>query len=128
MTTPSSSNLGRRTIVVGGAATGAIAVLPGMARAQGNAAQRPLASDPFTLGVASGDPSPDGFVLWTRLAVDPLAEDGFGGMPSRPVPVKWQVAEDENFARIVRTGTHVARPEWGHSVHVELTDLKSDRE
>jgi alkaline phosphatase D len=27
---------------------------------------------PFTLGVASGDPSPDGFVLWTRLAPIPL--------------------------------------------------------
>jgi len=27
---------------------------------------------PFTLGVASGEPSVDGFVLWTRLAPDPL--------------------------------------------------------
>ena len=33
----------------------------------------------FPLGVASG--SPDGFVLWTRLAVEPLAPDGRGGMP-----------------------------------------------
>ena len=47
----------------------------------------PLRSDPFTLGVASGDPDPDGFVLWTRLAPTPLAEDGLGGMPDRNVPV-----------------------------------------
>ena len=33
----------------------------------------------FPLGVASG--SPDGFVLWTRLAVEPLAPDGRGGLP-----------------------------------------------
>jgi PhoD-like phosphatase, N-terminal domain len=29
--------------------------------------------NPFTLGVASGDPTPDGIVLWTRLAPDPVA-------------------------------------------------------
>ncbi|HEU0060987.1 MAG TPA: hypothetical protein VFR19_13995, partial [Hyphomicrobiaceae bacterium] len=33
--------------------------------------------DPFSLGVAAGEPSPDGFVLWTRLAREPLAADGF---------------------------------------------------
>ena len=27
---------------------------------------------PFSLGVAAGDPSPDGFVIWTRLAPEPL--------------------------------------------------------
>jgi PhoD-like phosphatase, N-terminal domain len=45
--------------------------------------------DPFRLGIASGDPTPSGVVLWTRLAIDALAEDGRGGMPSRPVPVDW---------------------------------------
>ncbi len=53
--------------------------------------------DPFTLGVASGEPAPDGVVLWTRLASSPAAEDGRGGMPARPVPVQWQIAEDEGF-------------------------------
>jgi alkaline phosphatase D len=41
--------------------------------------------DPFRLGVASGDPHPGGVVLWTRLAPDPLAVDGRGGMPDRTV-------------------------------------------
>src|ERR1700752_2169323 len=41
--------------------------------------QQPASQYPFTLGVASGDPEPDGVVLWTRLAPDPLAG---GGMPS----------------------------------------------
>ena len=34
--------------------------------------------DPFSLGVASGDPWADSVALWTRLAPEPL--DG-GGMP-----------------------------------------------
>ena len=36
------------------------------------AAQTPLPAGVFSLGVASGDPLPDGIVLWTRLAPDPL--------------------------------------------------------
>jgi len=34
---------------------------------------------PFSLGVASGAPRPDGFVLWTRLAPEPLSAN-----PSTP--------------------------------------------
>src|SRR5882757_4656357 len=45
----------------------------------------------FTLGVASGDPSADGVVLWTRLAPDPFAVDGAGGMPAQPVRVEYEV-------------------------------------
>ncbi|MBT8427479.1 MAG: PhoD-like phosphatase N-terminal domain-containing protein, partial [Erythrobacter sp.] len=73
---------------------------------------------PFRLGIASGDPSPDGFVIWTRLAPDPFAEDY--GMPMQAVEVGYQVAEDRGFQTIVRQGTALARPELGHSVHVEL--------
>ena len=51
-----------------------------------------LGNSPFGLGVASGDPLPDAVVLWTRLAVDPLAEDGLGGMDPVPVEVGWDVA------------------------------------
>ncbi|WP_052737651.1 alkaline phosphatase [Bacillus sp. SA1-12] len=83
---------------------------------------------PFTLGIASGDPLPDGVVLWTRLAPDPLAEDGSGGMEKRYVSVQWEVAEDEKFKKIVRRGTEVAAPELGHSVHAEVYGLKSGRE
>lgn len=81
-----------------------------------------LGADPFTLGVASGDPAPDGFVIWTRLAIRPL-EYG-GGMPSRIVPVGWEVAEDDGFRRIVASGEAPARPELGHSVHIEVEGLK----
>ncbi|HEV2667667.1 MAG TPA: PhoD-like phosphatase N-terminal domain-containing protein, partial [Blastocatellia bacterium] len=56
-------------------------------------------ADPFSLGVASGDPLPDGVVLWTRLAPDPL---NGGGMPSNAVTVKWEVAADEGMTQITQ--------------------------
>jgi alkaline phosphatase D len=87
-----------------------------------------LPSDPFTLGVASGDPTPDGFVLWTRLAPEPLAPDGLGGMPTMQVPVTWQVATDPEMRAVVRAGTAKATPELGHSVHPEVSGLQPSRD
>ncbi|WP_242909276.1 alkaline phosphatase D family protein [Actinomadura terrae] len=94
----------------------------GAVRAHGGG---PIPSGLFTLGVASGDPAPDGFVLWTRLAPRPV--EG-GGMPDRTVPVAWQVAEDERFRRVRAGGFVSARPEDGHAVHVEVFGLRPDRE
>jgi alkaline phosphatase D len=85
-------------------------------------------SDPFSLGVASGDPTPGGVVLWTRLAPEPLAEDGLGGMPLRTAPVRWEVSTDEHFRRVVRRGRTQATPELAHAVHVELEGLMPGRE
>jgi alkaline phosphatase D len=84
------------------------------------------AADPFTLGVASGDPAPDGFVLWTRLAPEPLAADGLGGM-AKPAPVGWEIAADEGMRTIVAKGQAVARAELGYTVHVEATGLRPGR-
>jgi alkaline phosphatase D len=70
------------------------------------AGQSPRFSSPlFTLGVASGDPSDDGVVLWTRLAPD---LDAGGGMPPSPVDVQWEVARDEAFSSIARRGRATA--------------------
>lgn len=88
-------------------------------------AATPAAPYPFTLGVASGDPSPSGVVLWTRVASRPL-EPG-GGMPAAPVALWWEVAEDEAFSAIVRSGNTVASPQWGHTVHVEVEGLRPER-
>ncbi len=88
----------------------------------------PVRADPFTLGVASGDPSPDGVVIWTRLASNPLADDGFGGMPQRTFDVEWQVAADERFRKIDQRGFATAAPEFGHTVHVDLKGLQPARE
>jgi alkaline phosphatase D len=76
---------------------------------------------PFTLGIASGDPMPDGVVLWTRLAPDPL---NGGGMPDYQFPVQWEMALDKEFKNIVQRGTEVSKPQLGHSVHVEVSGLE----
>lgn len=87
--------------------------------------QLPFADYPFGLGVASGDPAPDGFVIWTRLAPQPL--EPHGGMPMAPVTVGWEIATDDNFAAIVAHGEATAWPELGHSVHVEVAGLQPGR-
>jgi alkaline phosphatase D len=98
--------------------------LPGTQNAYSQS--RALSGYPFTLGVASGDPLSDSVVLWTRLA--PEALDPFGGMPYTPVDVTWELAGDEAFTRIVQRGTAVARPEFAHSVHVDVQGLEPGRE
>ena len=82
-----------------------------------------LSGDPFTLGVASGDPLPSAVVLWTRLAPEPLADDGLGGMPGEEVDVTWEVARDEGFTDLVRSGVAVATPDHAHSVHADVDGL-----
>ena len=76
----------------------------------------PLATDPvdlppdfFGLGVASGDPSPDGAVLWTR---------GLGSAVPDDLPVVWEVGADAGFDRLVATGRSSCRRADGHAVHV----------
>lgn len=118
--------LRRRTVLTGTAgAAAATILLPG---GVGFAAPSGPLAFPFTLGVASGDPFPDGVVLWTRLAPDPLAADGLGGMPGRPVEVEWEVADDERFRRVARRGRTTAVPDAAHSVHVELSGLRAGAE
>ncbi|KFL45893.1 hypothetical protein IL54_1305 [Sphingobium sp. ba1] len=88
-------------------------------------AQSWYAGYPFSLGVTSGDPAADGFVIWTKLAPKPF--EPHGGMPTVPLPVKWEVASDDRFKTIVASGEATARPELGHSVHVEVAGLQPDR-
>ncbi|WP_083707087.1 alkaline phosphatase D family protein [Intrasporangium flavum] len=120
----------RRTVLRTGLATGAVALAGGsvLLDSRPSAAAPTPTADPFTLGVASGDPAPDGFVIWTRLALDPIASDGLGGMPSTTYQLGWQVATDERFADVVKAGSVAAEPGWAHSVHVEVGGLRPGRE
>jgi alkaline phosphatase D len=111
-------SVSRRTFLLGG-----LAVAAGASQAVGSSGVPWSGGDPFTLGVASGDPWPTGAVLWTRLAPTPLAADGRGGMPHRAVPVDWQVAGDASFRRVVRSGTTQAVEQRAHAVHVEVDGL-----
>ncbi len=127
MTTPYArtlERLGRRRFLDAAWKLGAAGVLAGAGTSGALAAPR-FRSCPFTLGVASGDPWPDGAVLWTRLAPDPL---NGGGMPRAAVEVGWEIATDERMRRVVRNGTTLARPELGHAVHVEARGLAPGRD
>ena len=64
----------------------------------------------FSLGVASGQPRPDGMVLWTRVTGP--------GLPDS-VPVQWELAHDEGFTQIAARGVELAQAESAHCVHAE---------
>ena len=82
-------------------------------------------TDPFKLGVASGDPDSTSVVLWTRLAPEPLNIGG--GLPNAPVPVEWEVGLNEQMTRVMFRGTALARPENGYSVHALAQGLLPGR-
>jgi alkaline phosphatase D len=113
----------RRQILRGAALMAGMALLPS---ASGVLAASKLKDNPFTLGVASGEPKPDGMVLWTRLAPKPLEPDG--GMGPEPVAVRWQLGLDPQFRRLEREGRVLATAEAGHSVHIELNGLQPGRD
>src|SRR6478752_21192 len=85
-----------------------------------------FAAYPFGLGIASGDPSADGFVIWTKLAPLPLARNG--GMPMKAVEVTYEIGAEANIRQIVQRGSALARPELGHAVHVEVSGLETNRD
>ncbi|MGP3947266.1 alkaline phosphatase D family protein [Streptomyces sp. 7N604] len=123
-----AAHLGRRRFltVTGAAAALAFATnLPGSAQAADADARKAITADPFTLGVASGDPQPGSVILWTRLAPSPY-EPG-NGLPNARIEVGWEIAHDSRFTRIARRGTATAHPEFNHTVHVEAANLGSDR-
>lgn len=124
--TGAEPNMTRRRVLVLGAGAGLAGLTAGMPGAWGaTGGHGGRIVEPFTLGVASGDPLPDGVVLWTRLAPDPL--DG-GGMPNRQVAVRWEIAEDEHFKRVAAKGVEHARPAGAHALHVEVEGLQPGRE
>ncbi|WP_199438957.1 alkaline phosphatase D family protein [Umezawaea beigongshangensis] len=127
MSGTSSGDLGRRRFLGAVSAVASAAALAQLPVGRAEATTRPGGGEyPFRLGVASGDPTSSGVVLWTRLVPDPFAPGG--GMQPRKVPVEWQIARDERFRRIVAAGSAWALPELAHSVHVEVNGLAPDQE
>jgi alkaline phosphatase D len=116
-----TAGITRRGLIAAGVGAGALAALAAAPVGAFAGARK----YPFTLGIASGAPTSNGVVLWTRLAPAPL--EAGGGMAPRSVPVQWQVATDERFSQVVRFGSVMAHPEDAHAVHVDVTGLAPDR-
>ena len=112
-----TSQWSRRTLII--AASGL--ALARTTAANGLEVGRSATVNPFVLGVASGDPSQDGFALWTRLTTN-------GQLLEAPaVPVTYDIASDDSFRHIVRRGRAAASPALAHAVHVEIAGLEPGR-
>ncbi|MEJ5997808.1 alkaline phosphatase D family protein [Corynebacterium sp. H130] len=137
------SAISRRNFLRGAAGVGAVTMLPGSLNAAnaGNFSdliERDLADRhepgklndaefrPFMHGVASGDPLPTSVVLWTRVTPNPEAVPGSGKGPD--VALRWEMALEIDFTRVVASGDVLATAVHDHTVHVEPWGLNPDTE
>ncbi len=117
--TSASGHLRRRTVVAATAASAALLPLVG-GLSSAHAAEGPA----FLHGVASGDPLPDGVLLWTRVTPSPEAVPGSG--KGGPVTVTWEVAEDEAFSKVVAQGKSEATAAADHTVKADVRGLRPE--
>ncbi len=107
--------LSRRALVATGIGGGALAATAGWDEAV-------AARGPFVHGVASGDPLPRQVILWTRVTPSAQAAPGSGVGP--PVEVRWEVAADRRFQRVVAHGSATAIARRDHTLHVDAAGLR----
>ncbi len=69
---------------------------------------------PFYYGVASGDPLQDAVIIWTKVT------------PTDSVPQvqgTWEVSTEQNFSKVVSSGSYTTGPERNYTVKVDVTGL-----
>ena len=71
---------------------------------------------PFYHGVASGDPTQDAVIIWTRIT--PATQ-----LPA--VEVTWELSTDETFATVLQQGTLSTGPERDYTVKVDVQGLQA---
>ena len=116
-----SGMVGRRALLQSSLAAAAVISLPYLVRRA--TAQSLSGFDPFPFSVASGDPTQDAVVIWTRLA---RAVNEPTPVAAGPVAVEWVLATDPTMTNILRQGVAMAQPEYGFSVHVDVQGLAPD--
>ncbi|MET8970674.1 alkaline phosphatase D family protein [Streptomyces hydrogenans] len=120
MTSHSISPAPTRRTVVKAAAVTAVAAPALLGAAAPALADAPAPA--FLHGVASGDPLPDGVLLWTRVTPSPEAVPGSG--LGADVRVDWEVSEDRGFARVVASGAATAGAAADHTVKADVRGLR----
>ncbi|WP_328401715.1 alkaline phosphatase D family protein [Streptomyces sp. NBC_00390] len=121
MTSRFSPTPSRRTVVKAAAAT-AVAAPVIAAATSGSVASAADQGPAFLHGTASGDPLPDGVLLWTRITPSPDAVPGSG--KGADTEVMWEVAEDKAFTRITARGTATSKAASDHTVKVDVRGLR----
>jgi alkaline phosphatase D len=72
----------------------------------------------FTSGVASGDPSQDAVILWTRAAPQDASI-------TTAITISWEVAEDQGFSNIVTNGSAQTNAEKDYTLKVDAQGLSA---
>lgn len=116
---PSAALSPSRRAVVKAAAAGAVLAAPLAAAGTARAA---TAAPAFLHGVASGDPLPDGVLLWTRVTPSPDATPGSG--VGADTPVEWVIATDRALSGVVARGTVTATAASDHTVKADVRGLR----
>ena len=70
----------------------------------------------FPHGVASGDPLPDGVVIWTRI-----------NSKADTVGVEWELANDREFDDVLYFGKVITGPERDYTVKIDVGGLLPDQ-
>ncbi|CAD5939045.1 MULTISPECIES: alkaline phosphatase D family protein [Streptomyces] len=112
----------RRTVVRAAAATAAAVPVLATSTITSATAGSQVTAPAFLHGVASGDPLPDGVLLWTRVTPEPGAEPGSGR--GADTPVRWEVAEDREFTAPAGSGTTLASAASDHTVKADVRGLR----
>ena len=107
---PNRRDVLRRLRGLGAAAT--TTALAGLSPA--SSASEPTGSI-FRHGVASGDPDHHSVVLWTRVST---------AAPESNRSVRWQLATDQTFSKVVASGLFSTGPERDHTVKVLVGGLE----
>lgn len=110
----------RRCFLKGSASAAGALVVPA---SLWNIAKAQVKEDPFALGVASGMPTENSVVLWTRL----LAQDASQPFSLQDVALRWELSENEDFTKVFKSGITFAESAWAHSVHAEVEALPADK-
>lgn len=97
----------------------AVVITSAMATAPVLSTELRFRSNPFNMGVASGAPSEDGFVIWTRLL-------GLQDRLGDAIPVAWEILDDAPPHATILRGVAQTSAELGFSVHVEPKGLRAD--
>ncbi|MFN8133296.1 MAG: alkaline phosphatase D family protein [Solirubrobacteraceae bacterium] len=106
------SPLSRRQFVAGASSLGAVAVFAPQALAAKLGTVPTLRGGRFDSGLMSGDPTPNGITLWTRVF-------GVGGKGS----VELEIAKEKSFRRVVKRELIGTGADLGHSVKARVTGL-----